>query len=197
MAIPRICSVDACDKPVLARGWCNAHYLLWHRNGSPLARKRSKNGKAMTFIQGVITRCESDECIDWPFARFGTGYGRAKRSGRAIVASRLVCEIVHGKPASPSLEAAHSCGRIICVNPHHLSWKTRAENEADKKIHGTFHTNLNMRIKSTPRKLTADDVRTIRSLEGSYTVREIARRFGLHHSTVHDIQKRERWRWLE
>lgn len=30
------CSIDDCDKPVKARGWCSRHYHQWHRTGSPL-----------------------------------------------------------------------------------------------------------------------------------------------------------------
>lgn len=28
------CSIDACDRPVLARTWCSAHYRRWQRTGS-------------------------------------------------------------------------------------------------------------------------------------------------------------------
>lgn len=30
----RTCSVEGCDKPVEARGWCKAHYNRWRRNGT-------------------------------------------------------------------------------------------------------------------------------------------------------------------
>lgn len=31
----RTCSIDGCGKPVLARGWCGAHYRRWRIHGEP------------------------------------------------------------------------------------------------------------------------------------------------------------------
>lgn len=32
-----ICSVEDCTRPLMARGWCGAHYRRWHRYGDPEA----------------------------------------------------------------------------------------------------------------------------------------------------------------
>lgn len=37
MASKCICSIDGCDKPEKAHGWCGNHYMRWRRNGSPFA----------------------------------------------------------------------------------------------------------------------------------------------------------------
>lgn len=37
----RICSIEFCDKPHTKRGYCNAHFLRWKRNGDPLAGRRT------------------------------------------------------------------------------------------------------------------------------------------------------------
>jgi hypothetical protein len=34
------CSVDACDKAVVARGWCRTHYMRWKRHGDVNTVKR-------------------------------------------------------------------------------------------------------------------------------------------------------------
>lgn len=34
------CSIEGCDKPVNARGWCNNHYSQWQKHGDPLATLR-------------------------------------------------------------------------------------------------------------------------------------------------------------
>lgn len=36
------CSIDTCDNPVLARGWCKKHYLRWYKHGDPLFKKDPK-----------------------------------------------------------------------------------------------------------------------------------------------------------
>jgi hypothetical protein len=34
------CSIDGCERPVKAKGWCYAHYMRDYRYGSPTAPKR-------------------------------------------------------------------------------------------------------------------------------------------------------------
>jgi 5-methylcytosine-specific restriction endonuclease McrA len=49
----RICSIDDCGKSAVARGWCDAHYRRWQRNGDPLAVARP----------GPLTgMCSIDDC---------------------------------------------------------------------------------------------------------------------------------------
>lgn len=31
-----ICAVDGCERPVVARGWCECHYQRWRRHGDPV-----------------------------------------------------------------------------------------------------------------------------------------------------------------
>ena len=35
----KTCSIDGCDTPALARGWCNKHYKRWAAHGDPLTTK--------------------------------------------------------------------------------------------------------------------------------------------------------------
>lgn len=99
-----------------------------------------------------------DYCLIWPFARGDNGYGSFGRQGKFIYTHRYICELVKGPPPTPEHQAAHSCGRGHegCVNPKHLSWKTRAENQLDRREHGTENRVWN--------KLTPDDVAEIRRL---------------------------------
>lgn len=51
----RTCAVEGCERPALARGWCNAHYIRWNQTGStgPAAIRR-RGGKD--------ARCEFPGC---------------------------------------------------------------------------------------------------------------------------------------
>jgi hypothetical protein len=53
----RVCSVKDCGLPVLARGWCTAHYQRWRRHGDPLAggtRRRT----ALALVPCSYQGCE-------------------------------------------------------------------------------------------------------------------------------------------
>lgn len=52
MAHSRICSVEGCGKPHLARGWCAAHLKRWRKHGDPMICKKAKRGPV----------CEVDGC---------------------------------------------------------------------------------------------------------------------------------------
>jgi len=32
----KVCTIEGCDKPMSARGWCAAHYTRWRKHGDPL-----------------------------------------------------------------------------------------------------------------------------------------------------------------
>lgn len=38
--IGRACSIEGCDKPARARGWCRTHYDRWWRNGDMAVKPR-------------------------------------------------------------------------------------------------------------------------------------------------------------
>lgn len=38
------CSAKSCTSEAWARGWCNRHYQLWHRNGEPKTVRRRGRG---------------------------------------------------------------------------------------------------------------------------------------------------------
>lgn len=46
-----ICCVDACERPVLARGWCNKHYKRWSDTGDPLTPSRVRALKTIDCEQ--------------------------------------------------------------------------------------------------------------------------------------------------
>jgi hypothetical protein len=52
-----VCSVDGCDKGVVARGWCRRHYARWRRTGNLDAR--SWNVQADCTVNGCDRPAES------------------------------------------------------------------------------------------------------------------------------------------
>lgn len=194
MAAPRICSVENCNKPHSAYGYCKTHGPRWLKYGDPTFRKKAANGELLRWIEEVALAYESDECLRWPFSVDRKGYGSVVLDGLRHVASRVVCERAYGAPPTPSHEAAHSCGNGHegCVNKRHLSWKTRTENQADKIVHGT--TNRGERCGTS--KLTEPQVLEIRRLAGWLSHRGIAMQFGVTRQTISKIISGDRWGWL-
>jgi hypothetical protein len=194
------CSVEGCEGNAHsdaggARGYCLAHYKRWRKYGDPSGRAQRRSEKLMA-LEALLQshRHDDDACIIWPYTRTKAGYGQIWSEGGTQYAHRIVCESVHGPAPTCKHQAAHSCGNghLGCVNPRHLSWKTHAENMADKLIHGTE----NRGDRNGQSRLTEDQVREIRRLKGSMFQREIAEKFGVTLSTVNHIYNRTTWAWL-
>jgi hypothetical protein len=124
----------------------------------------------------------------WPLAKNDNGHGHFGFEGKVYRAHRYMCELAHGLPPSSDLEAAHSCGNghLGCVNPNHLSWKTRSGNQQDRVAMG--------RTFQGPRhKLTVDQVAEIRALEGQVTNTALAKRFNVSRGAVRMVLLRQTW----
>jgi DNA-binding transcriptional regulator YiaG len=145
-------------------------------------------GRGIAFLRALIGH-SGDACITWPLSR-QRGYAIVGLNGKIFKAHRLMCELAHGAPPSPDYEAAHSCGRGHhgCVNPNHLSWKTRAENQQDRRRHNTHGI-----LSPTRFKLTEANIAEIRAKEGIETVTDLAARFGVTRSTIRQIHLRKTW----
>jgi hypothetical protein len=127
------------------------------------------NGRGIRWIREHVGYV-GDECLPWPMSRDDKGHGIVGWNGRVHKAARLMCEFVNGPPPTPDHETAHSCGlgHEGCINPQHLSWKTRAGNQQDRAIHGTTKP-----IGSPRSKLTPDEIAQMRSMAGTMTHKAI------------------------
>lgn len=194
MAESHLCQIDGCSNPSDRRGWCTRHYMRWYRNGDPVAGRTDK-GAPVAFAMNAAMNTTTDECISWPFNRTPFGYPMLKAPSGTRVASRFVCELANGPAPTSEHQAAHTCGNghLGCVNPRHLTWKTRSDNEADKLIHqtrplGEDHPNS---------KLNAEAVREIRRLKGIASPRELSQKYGVSTGCIDAARAGKSWKWLE
>lgn len=140
-------------------------------------------GKAVQWLRDHANY-SLDYCLIWPFSRC-RGYGQFGYLGKNHYAHKFMCEMVKGPAPSPLHEAAHSCGRgdDACVNPMHLSWKTKSDNQRDCRRHGT-----QAKSHYGPQgKLTPEQVAEIRSLHGIEPQTMLALRFGVSDTTISNI----------
>lgn len=184
------CKIDGCDNPHTAKGLCSKHYQRFWKHGDPLETKATPPGEAREYYLEAVMLYEGKDCLIWPFARDEKGYARL---GSEYV-SRLLCDEVYGEAPTPDHQAAHSCGKGHegCVAKGHLSWKTRAENQADRIAHDTHKRGERSHLA----KLKQNDVLAIRSLKGREPMRSVAKRYGVSRSTVCGVMNGNSWSWL-
>jgi HNH endonuclease/NUMOD4 motif len=113
---------------------------------------------------------------------------------KSMRVNRIICRVFHGEPPELRLDAAHSDGDRLNNHAENLSWKTRRENNRDKKAHGTeiFGERNNHSV------LTEAQVMQMPSLrwEGK-TFREIGEHFGVKAEAVSRIFQGKRWAHLK
>lgn len=186
------CSHPGCNEPHKAKGLCGTHYARLVRTGRADCAD-TPDGAPAAWIE-AHRDFAGDECLRWPFAHDGHGYGVVRVLGRNVRVSRIMCEAAHGPPPSPKHQAAHNCGKGHegCVNPRHLRWDTHSGNQADRLIHGTHNRGERHPLS----RLTEEDVRAIRRLAGAESASAVGKRFSIHPTHVRDIQRRKAWAWL-
>ena len=139
--------------------------------------RKMQPSKQIAFLKSLLGTKTTD-CINWPFAKDRDGYGRVGKEP-----AHRVMLVLKSKIRDNPRDAAHSCGNTSCVNPNHLSWKSRANNNKDKKRHGTWG-----------RKLTEQLVREIRASADTDT--ELSRRLEIPRSTISEARKGVTWSWV-
>lgn len=115
MAISKLCTIPGCGKRQYAHDLCENHYGRQRRHGSPFGGRVSP-GSLMDWLL-AHQDFTGDECLKWPFADDGKGYGVVKVDGRQQYAHRIMCTLVNGEPPTDLHETAHSCGNghLGCV----------------------------------------------------------------------------------
>lgn len=134
----RTCSVDGCERPLLARGMCVAHYGRW-KKGTDLSRPIEPRGK--TLDDKLWSRFDKvpSGCWLWQ-GSLRCGYGQFRWEGKLYSVHRFVYECLVG-PIPDGMKLDHEChnrdlsckaGKQCihrrCANPAHLSVVTHAEN---------------------------------------------------------------------
>lgn len=89
----RTCSVDGCDSPVLARGWCSKHYARWRARGD--VQDRTPVAKGQCLVEGCD---KQDKTRGWCVMH----YSRFLR---------------HGSTADPASSPKPPCSVDSCERP--------------------------------------------------------------------------------
>ena len=163
---------------------CEKHYTAWRRQATAAEKRRPSDRER--FAAKTI-RDDASGCLIWTAALDTAGYGAFGLHGRVVRAHRTALEWHLGRPLAPGVFVCHRCDNPACVEPAHLFEGTHQENMddcLDKQRQAWGERNGH-------HKLSLDDVAEIR--EGRETQASLARRLGVHQSTVSRVAARKRW----
>jgi hypothetical protein len=111
---PNSCSVDACTRNHLAKGYCQLHYNRLRNTGTTDARVRPTTEEL--FWSKVS---KTSTCWLWTAARGEEGHALFHVERKSIPAYRWSWEKLRG-PIPEGLVLDHLCRVPWCVNPDHL-----------------------------------------------------------------------------
>lgn len=137
-----------------------------------------------------------DGCALWTAGTFSCGYGLFKMKCddgvfRARRAHRVAYELANNCCILPGFEVLHVCDTPLCVRADHLRLGTTQDNVQDCYQKGRQARGE----KNSHAKLTEAQVIAIRARhdQGETTI-ALARAFGLCHSAMSAVVRRETWR---
>ena len=130
---------------------------------------------------------------------FGYSVVMLRRDGdfRSRRVHRLVLEAFVG-PCPDGHETRHLNGHKLDNRVKNLAWGTRSENARDKIRHGTSLKGRRSWVSWENAILTEDDVREIRSLDGTtISTAELGSRYGVSGMTIANVIARRAWQRVE
>ena len=175
---------------------------------SPKCRWASQEGKAWgrgfkedlntRFMRHVKKLKDGTGCWLWTAKKSRAGYGSLDIDGVTRLTHRVAYELFVDKiPKGKGFHGTcvcHKCDHPWCVNPKHLFLGTIQEDMADK----VTKDRQAMGARHGRSILTEDHVSMIRTLYATnrFSLKEIARRFGVSKQTIHYIGTGRTWSYL-
>lgn len=112
--------------------------------------------------------------------------------GRLFRVNRLVAIAFRGDPPSPKYDAAHDDGNKLNNHKSNIHWKTRAENEADKVLHGTSNRGERNGMAKISDKEAEEIRKEVRADPRRGIYRAVAQYHGLSETAVWNIANGKR-----
>jgi len=199
--VERKCSIYGCEKPHVARGYCESHYRRLKRHGDPRGKAWWSELTPEERFWTKTDRRTKNECWPWTGSRRGRkphqygcvwdGTYRPNGSPNQIGAHRFAYELLIG-PVPDGLEVCHHCDNPLCVNPDHLYAGTHSQNMQDIISRGRAN---NRGDRNGRAKLSSEQIAEIRNrATGRYgEISQLAREYGVASGTMSKILKHQTW----
>lgn len=185
------CIAEGCEKERQGREWCGAHYMDAKRRGLFIPKPPPAATLEDRYWAFVVKR--PDGCWEWTGPTH-KGYGRVKFARVQYMATHISLALA-GRPLAAGEFALHHCDNPPCTRPDHLFAGSKEENAGDRHLK---NRDARGRLVNT-NVLSEQDVHEIRRLyaSGGYSQPQLGALFGVRHSTIGYIVRRETWAWLE
>lgn len=127
----KTCMVTDCCAPHIARGYCQNHYRVFKRRGTPTPAKPTDMERLLSRI--VVN--DPTGCWLYTGAKNSHGYGTLNFRGRQNIAHRVSWTLHRGE-IPPGQWVLHRCDVPRCCNPDHLFLGDAKVNNADMVAKG-------------------------------------------------------------
>lgn len=178
------------EKPVATQSrtkWRTVCYGCHRTRSTPLIPREYVAEDVIAKFWAQVPSGDSDECWEWQGVIDSRGYPRFKYGGD-VLAHRVAWRLWNGRRAEHYI--LHSCDNPKCVNPHHLSDDTQAQNMREMIERGRSTKGRTYR-----RRLTIKEVQIIRAMgDCGWTYSFIAKQMPIvHEALVGLIVRRQVW----
>jgi len=153
--------------------------------------------KRQYLIDSVKAHGDSDECLLWPFSKTKEGYGKVGVGSDVLLVTRFAYETFVGPVGDKWV--LHRCDNPACYSPRHMFLGTHEDNMADMTKKGRQAKTGKAHGETHPwSKLTqeqVDEIRRVYDRTKYHTgATDLARRFGVHPSTIRSIAAGRTWK---
>lgn len=192
----KTCSVEGCDRKVIAKNLCGTHYSQVRKGQTPTMPIKSiaPKGKLMSFLLGIACKDPTDTCIRWPYGKNTYGYGMIQVGAKLKQATHVILAM-SSRPVPKGFMACHTCRNRDCVNPNHLYIGSAKSNALDMVTDGTLLRGEDHPCAAINQKQALEIIQRYHA--GGTSYKKLAKEYGITCSSVYKLIKGRSWKHLQ
>lgn len=189
----KTCLVKDCNRAVLAKDLCKAHYQrVAHHGSTDLLPKKTDIER---FMARVVVMPSG--CWHWRGAHIEGGRPLFTIRRKNVLASRAALILIRGVSFAAGMCACHHCDNPSCCNPAHLFVGTQADNMRDASEKGRLRGPKVLGERHASAKLTEAQVLGVRSRHAAgSSLSSLAREHGVAVQSIRAIVRRSTWKHI-